>query len=100
MTYVRVDPQELGAPRGWTNGMLGPAGGRTGDRAGRRLPASLGIGVGVIGTAIAAATVESSPFGIVLAMTLFGLGLGFAAGFLRSSIWRLRYSSSCFGAVV
>lgn len=28
MTYVRVDPQELGAPRGWTNGMLGPAGGR------------------------------------------------------------------------
>lgn len=28
MTYVHVDPEELGAPKGWTNGMLGPAGGR------------------------------------------------------------------------
>jgi enamine deaminase RidA (YjgF/YER057c/UK114 family) len=28
MTYVHVDPQELGAPRGWTHGMLGPASGR------------------------------------------------------------------------
>jgi enamine deaminase RidA (YjgF/YER057c/UK114 family) len=28
MTYVHVDPEELGIPKGWTNGMLGPAGGR------------------------------------------------------------------------
>ena len=28
MTYVHVDPEELGAPSGWTNGMLGPVGGR------------------------------------------------------------------------
>ncbi len=28
MTYVHVDPEELGAPKGWTNGMLGPVGGR------------------------------------------------------------------------
>jgi enamine deaminase RidA (YjgF/YER057c/UK114 family) len=28
MTYEHIDPDELGPPRGWTNGMLGPAGGR------------------------------------------------------------------------
>lgn len=28
MTYELINPEELGAPRGWTNGMLGPAGGR------------------------------------------------------------------------
>lgn len=28
MTYERVDPESLGPPRGWTNGMLGPVGGR------------------------------------------------------------------------
>ena len=28
MTYERIDPVELGPPRGWTNGMLGPSGGR------------------------------------------------------------------------
>jgi enamine deaminase RidA (YjgF/YER057c/UK114 family) len=28
MTYERINPEELGAPRGWTNGMLAPAGGR------------------------------------------------------------------------
>lgn len=28
MTYDPINPDELGAPRGWTNGMLGPAGGR------------------------------------------------------------------------
>ena len=27
-TYERIDPEELGAPRGWTNGMLARAGGR------------------------------------------------------------------------
>jgi enamine deaminase RidA (YjgF/YER057c/UK114 family) len=28
VTYEAINPVELGAPRGWTNGMLGPAGGR------------------------------------------------------------------------
>jgi enamine deaminase RidA (YjgF/YER057c/UK114 family) len=28
LTYEHINPEELGAPRGWTNGMLGPAGGR------------------------------------------------------------------------
>ncbi len=28
MTFERVNPEQLGPPRGWTNGMLGPAGGR------------------------------------------------------------------------
>lgn len=28
MTYETINPEELGAPRGWTNGMLGPANGR------------------------------------------------------------------------
>lgn len=28
MTYEHINPEELGAPRGWTNGMLGPADGR------------------------------------------------------------------------
>jgi NAD(P)-dependent dehydrogenase (short-subunit alcohol dehydrogenase family)/enamine deaminase RidA (YjgF/YER057c/UK114 family) len=27
--FAIVNPEELGAPRGWSNGMLGPAGGRT-----------------------------------------------------------------------
>jgi len=28
VTYEMINPEELGAPRGWTNGMLGPANGR------------------------------------------------------------------------
>lgn len=28
MTFERVNPEELGPPRGWTNGMLGSPGGR------------------------------------------------------------------------
>ena len=28
MTYEHINPEELGAPRGWTNGMLVPADGR------------------------------------------------------------------------
>lgn len=28
MTYRRIDPQALGAPSGWTNGMLASSGGR------------------------------------------------------------------------
>jgi enamine deaminase RidA (YjgF/YER057c/UK114 family) len=28
VTYERINPEDLGAPRGWTNGMLAPAGGR------------------------------------------------------------------------
>lgn len=28
MTYDEINPPELGEPRGWTNGMLGPSGGR------------------------------------------------------------------------
>ncbi|MEE2897398.1 MAG: RidA family protein [Gemmatimonadota bacterium] len=28
MTYEHINPEELGAPRGWTNGMLAPRNGR------------------------------------------------------------------------
>ena len=28
MSYQHINPEELGAPRGWTNGMLAPAAGR------------------------------------------------------------------------
>lgn len=28
MTYEHINPEELGAPRGWTNGMLAPVDGR------------------------------------------------------------------------
>ena len=28
MNWDRINPEELGPPRGWTNGMLAPAGGR------------------------------------------------------------------------
>lgn len=28
MSWDRINPEELGPPRGWTNGMLAPAGGR------------------------------------------------------------------------
>ena len=28
MTYEHINPDERGAPRGWTNGMLAPADGR------------------------------------------------------------------------
>lgn len=28
MTFERINPDELGPPRGWTNGMLAPVGGR------------------------------------------------------------------------
>ena len=28
MTYEHIDPEELGTPRGWTNGMLAPEGSR------------------------------------------------------------------------
>ncbi len=28
MSYEVINPEQLGAPRGWNNGMLGPAGGR------------------------------------------------------------------------
>ena len=28
MTFEYINPKELGAPRGWTNGMLAPMGGR------------------------------------------------------------------------
>lgn len=28
MSFERINPAELGPPRGWTNGMLAPAGGR------------------------------------------------------------------------
>ena len=28
MTFAKINPEALGPPRGWTNGMLGPEGGR------------------------------------------------------------------------
>lgn len=50
MTYEIVNPEALGAPRGWNNGMLGPSGGRvlfvagqTARDASERVPAEWGF---------------------------------------------------------
>ena len=64
-----------------TGGMIlfGPPGGRLGDRCGRRLPASAGLAIGaasVAGLALAGHSVGSVL--LVLAIALFGIGLGAA----------------------
>jgi MFS family permease len=78
--------------RGWTSAqvgvaltaltagmvLMGPAGGRVGDRRGRRLPVILGIGAAACATIVAALVLEESPVGLVAAITIFGFGLGFA----------------------
>ncbi len=58
--------------------LMGPVGGRVGDRSGRRLPVIIGVGVAGAGTILATLMVESSSAGAVVAITIFGFGLGFA----------------------
>lgn len=43
MTYDAVNPEELGPPKGWTNGMLAPAGGRVLFVAGQDAANSSGV---------------------------------------------------------
>ncbi len=58
--------------------MMGPVGGRVGDRKGRRLPVIIGVGAAGFATVLATLMVEDSSTGVVAAITIFGFGLGFA----------------------
>lgn len=58
--------------------LMGPVGGRVGDRRGRRFPAFIGVGAAAFATALAALMVEDSAAGVVAAISIFGFGLGFA----------------------
>ena len=57
--------------------VMGPIGGRTGDRRGRRWPVVVGLSVAAAGSIMATAF-ESSSAALVVAMAVFGVGLGFA----------------------
>ena len=58
--------------------LMGPVGGRFGDRTGRRLPVVIGVSVAALATVLAALVVDDSSAGLVAAITIFGFGLGFA----------------------
>ena len=58
--------------------LMGPVGGRVGDRTGRRRPVIIGVGVAGFATVLATLMVEGSSAGVVAAITIFGFGLGFA----------------------
>jgi MFS family permease len=58
--------------------LLGPFGGRFGDAHGRRRPVLLGVGTATIAILVAMALVERSAVGLVVAMAVFGIGLGFS----------------------
>ena len=58
--------------------LMGPVGGRFGDRTGRRLPAVIGVCVAGLATVLATLVVDESSAGLVAAITIFGFGLGFA----------------------
>jgi MFS family permease len=58
--------------------LMGPVGGRFGDRRGRRFPVIIGVGAAGFATVLAALMVEGSSAGVVAAITIFGFGLGFA----------------------
>jgi DHA2 family methylenomycin A resistance protein-like MFS transporter len=59
---------------------MGPAGGRRGDRSGRRLPVAAGLVTG--GVAICALVpfgADASPVLLITVLALFGMGMGFAS---------------------
>ena len=58
--------------------LMGPVGGRVGDQRGRRFPVIIGVGAAGLATALAALMVEDSSVGVVVAIAIFGFGLGFA----------------------
>lgn len=86
--------------RGWASGsiglalsaltvgmiIMGPAGGRAGDRHGRRLPTALGLTVATAAVLVLLATSPSVAAALlVAALAAFGLGLGAATPNLMSS---------------
>lgn len=58
--------------------LMGPVGGRFGDRMGRRLPVIIGVCVAGLATVLATLVVDDSSTGLVAAISIFGFGLGFA----------------------
>jgi MFS family permease len=102
--------------RGWSSGsiglaltsltagmvLLGPVGGRVGDRRGRRYPVVSGLAVGAAAMLLAAAFVESSTVAVVVAMAVFGIGLGFAAPSIQTAALEAvpeRYAGSASGVL-
>lgn len=66
---------------GLTVGMIvmGPIGGRTGDRAGRRRPVVLGVGASFVALVLAAVAGDDITVALLVpVLVVFGLGLGFA----------------------
>jgi len=58
------------------NVLMGPVGGRLGDRFGRRRPVAMGTLLGAVAVAVAAVFVDDSAVGFVLGMGAFGFGSG------------------------
>lgn len=97
-SLILVSPIVLDA-RGWssaeiglalttlTAGMIvmGPVGGRSGDRRGRRAPVVVGMAVATAGMVLAAAIVEESSTALLVAMVAVGFGLGFALPSITTS---------------
>jgi DHA2 family methylenomycin A resistance protein-like MFS transporter len=69
-----------GALTALTLGMVivGPAGGRFGDKNGRRRPVVIGTTVATVATVLAAVAIEGSATLLIVAVAAFGFGLGFA----------------------
>ena len=60
--------------------VMGPAGGRSGDRSGRRRAVTTGLCVAAIGTVMLASFgITISPVILISALGLFGIGLGYAS---------------------
>ena len=70
-----------------TVGMVvsGPAGGRLGDRTGRRFPVYIGLAGATIGTGLAMVAIDSTPAVVLIGIAAFGLGFGLALPNLTSS---------------
>lgn len=58
--------------------VMGPIGGRVGDVRGRRRPVAVGVVAAAVAAVAAAMVVDTSPAGLLVAMAVFGVGLGFA----------------------
>jgi MFS family permease len=66
--------------------VMGPPGGRAGDRRGNRLPSAIGLSVGAASVAVLVVVGPSvSALLLVVALAVFGLGLGTATPNLMSS---------------